>query len=60
MHWRQLVLRGRPYGFRIEPKTGLMLGAPFRAGTTHVVQLRPLAVAHVLDQVVNDAGEVGG
>jgi hypothetical protein len=36
-----------------------MLGAPFRAGATHVVQFWPVAVAHVLDQVVNDAREVG-
>jgi hypothetical protein len=60
IHRRQLVLPGRRYGFIIESWPGLMLGAPFRAGATHVVQLGPVAVAHVHDQVVNDAGEVGG
>ena len=55
-HRRQFVL---PSSFRIEPKPGLMLGAPFRPGTTHVVQLGPVAIAYVHNQVVNDAGEVG-
>ena len=36
-----------------------VLGAPFRAGATHVVQLGPVAVAYVHNQIVNDAGEVG-
>ena len=36
-----------------------MLGAPFRAGATHVVQFGPVAIAYVKNQVVNDAGEVG-
>lgn len=37
----------------------LMLGAPFRAGATHVVQLGPVAIAYVHNQVVCDAGELG-
>ncbi|RXH02793.1 hypothetical protein EAV90_15255 [Bradyrhizobium vignae] len=37
----------------------LMLGAPLRAGAAHVVQLGPVAVANVHDQVTHDAGEVG-
>jgi hypothetical protein len=37
-----------------------MLGAPFRSGATHVMQLGPVAVAHVHDQVVNDTDKVGG
>ena len=36
-----------------------MLGAAFRAGAAHVVQLGPVAIAYVHNQVVNDAGEVG-
>ena len=36
-----------------------MLGTPFRAWATHVVQLGPVAIAHIHNQVVNDAGEVG-
>jgi hypothetical protein len=35
-----------------------MLGAPFRAGATHVVHLWPVAVAYVQDQVLNDAGYI--
>src|SRR5262249_9416243 len=37
----------------------LMLCAPFGAGAAHVVQLGPVAIAYVQNQVVNDAGEVG-
>ena len=37
-----------------------MLGAPFRAGATHVVQLGPVAAEQVLHQAVNDVGEAGG
>src|SRR5882757_4927562 len=59
IHRRQLVLPRRRHGVRIESWPGLMLGAPSRARATHVVQLGPVAVAHVHDQVVNDAGEVG-
>src|SRR5882724_9929660 len=36
-----------------------VFGAPFRAGTTHVVQLGPVAVAYVQRQVSNDASKVG-
>ena len=36
-----------------------MLGAAFRAWAAHVVQLGPVTVAYVHNQVVNDAGEVG-
>ena len=35
-----------------------MLDAPFRAGATHAVHFRPVAVAYVQDQVVSDGGEV--
>jgi hypothetical protein len=35
------------------------LGAPFRARATHVVQLGPVAITHIYNQIVNDPGEVG-
>jgi hypothetical protein len=35
-----------------------MLGVPFRAGATHVVQLGPVAVAYVHNQVVKETGEI--
>ena len=41
-------------------KPGLMLGAPFRTGAAHVMQLGPITIAHVHNQVANDGGEVGG
>jgi len=44
---------------RIESWPRLMLSAPFRTGATHVVQFGPVAIAHVHNQVVNDAGEFG-
>jgi phosphoserine phosphatase len=59
MHRRQLALPVGRYSFRIESPPTLMLGAPFRAGATHVVQPGSIAVAHVHNQVVNDIGEVG-
>src|SRR6516225_9528559 len=36
-----------------------LLRVPFRAGTTHVVQLGPVAVADIEKQVLHDAGKVG-
>jgi hypothetical protein len=56
MYGRQLVLLSRR---RIELWPRLMLGVPFRAGATHVVQPGPVAIAYVHNQVVSDAGEVG-
>jgi hypothetical protein len=53
---RQPSSRGRDQS-QFGPR--LMLGAPFRARATHVVQLGPVAITHVYNQVVNDAGEVG-
>jgi hypothetical protein len=44
---------------RPESQLRLMLSAPFRARATHVVQLGPIAIAYVHNQVVNDAGKVG-
>jgi hypothetical protein len=60
IHRGQPMVPGRRYGFRIEALPGLMLGAPFRAGATHVVLFGSVAVAYVRDQFVNDAGEVEG
>src|SRR5258705_6992052 len=59
-HRRQLVLPRPAMQFqnRILAKADASR-APFRAGSTHVVQLGPVAIAYVHNQVVNDAGEVG-
>jgi hypothetical protein len=46
-------------GFRIDFQPRLMLGAPFRARATHVVQLGTVGIAYVHHQVVNDARKVG-
>jgi len=57
---RQLVLPGR--GAASEKTQILARADAWRAISgrgTHVVQLGPVAVAHVHEEVVNDAGEVG-
>src|ERR1700722_5182877 len=42
---------------RIAYSSVFVFGAPFRTWATHVVQLWPIAVAHVLEQVANYGGE---
>ena len=37
-----------------------MLGAPFGAGAAHVMQFGPVGVEQTFDQVVNEAGKIGG
>ncbi|OKO68692.1 hypothetical protein AC630_38255 [Bradyrhizobium sp. AS23.2] len=57
---RRLVLTGRWYCSSIDYQPRLMPGAPFGTRAAHVVQLGTVTVAHVQNQVANDAGEVRG
>ena len=50
--------RTRPSGVEPLNQRADAQTAPFRAGATHAVHFRPVAVAYVQDQVVSDGGEV--